>query len=53
MLRIICWMIVLATYEPGAAEVTDWMQTARLVRELLGTGRDPRLARPGISLRSR
>jgi hypothetical protein len=26
VLRIICWMIALATYEPGAAEATDWMK---------------------------
>ena len=26
MLRIICWMFALATYEPGAAEATDWMK---------------------------
>ena len=26
MLQFICWMIALATYEPGAAEATDWMK---------------------------
>ncbi len=26
MLHIVCWMIALATYEPGAAEATDWMK---------------------------
>ncbi len=26
MLHFICWMIALATYEPGAAEPTDWMR---------------------------
>jgi Permuted papain-like amidase enzyme, YaeF/YiiX, C92 family len=26
VLRTICWMIALATYEPGAAEATDWMK---------------------------
>ena len=26
MLRIICWTIALATYEPGATEATDWMK---------------------------
>ena len=26
MLHFICWMIALATYEPGAAEATDWMK---------------------------
>ena len=26
MLHLICWMIALATYEPGAAEATDWMK---------------------------
>jgi hypothetical protein len=26
VLHLICWMIALATYEPGAAEATDWMK---------------------------
>ena len=26
MLHIICWMIAVATYEPGTAEATDWMK---------------------------
>ena len=26
MLNIFCWMIALATYDPGAAEATDWMK---------------------------
>ncbi|MDR3622328.1 MAG: YiiX/YebB-like N1pC/P60 family cysteine hydrolase [Paludisphaera borealis] len=26
MLHIVCWMIALATHEPGAAEATDWMK---------------------------
>ena len=26
MLHLICWMIAFATYEPGAAEATDWMK---------------------------
>jgi Permuted papain-like amidase enzyme, YaeF/YiiX, C92 family len=26
VLHIVCWMIALATYEPGAAEATDWMK---------------------------
>ena len=26
VLHIFCWMIALATYEPGAAEATDWMK---------------------------
>ena len=26
MLYVFCWMIGLATYDPGAAEVTDWMK---------------------------
>jgi hypothetical protein len=26
MLHFICWMIAFATYEPGAAEATDWMK---------------------------
>ncbi len=26
MLHIFCWMIALATYEPGGAEATDWMK---------------------------
>ena len=26
MLHFVCWMIALATYEPGAAEATDWMK---------------------------
>ena len=26
MLHIVCWMIALARYEPGAAEATDWMK---------------------------
>ena len=26
MLYIFCWMIALATYEPGGAEATDWMK---------------------------
>jgi Permuted papain-like amidase enzyme, YaeF/YiiX, C92 family len=26
VLHIVCWMIALARYEPGAAEATDWMK---------------------------
>ena len=26
MLHLFCWMIALTTYEPGAAEATDWMK---------------------------
>ena len=26
MLHIVCWVIALAMYEPGAAEATDWMK---------------------------
>jgi hypothetical protein len=26
VLHLICWMIALTTYEPGAAEATDWMK---------------------------
>ena len=26
MLHTLCWMIALATYEPGSAEATDWMK---------------------------
>jgi hypothetical protein len=26
VLQFMCWMIALATYDPGAAEATDWMK---------------------------
>ena len=41
MLQFVCWMIALATYEPGAAEATDWMKPPSWSGKLLGTGRDP------------
>ena len=51
MLHIICWMIALATYEPGAAEATDWMKPPSWSGNYWGPAAT-RAARPGISRRS-
>ena len=52
MLYVFCWMIGLATYDPGAAEATDWMKPPSWAGNYWGPAAT-RPARPGISRRSR